>query len=457
MIDIKDKSNCCGCGACVLSCPKRCISLYDDNEGFLYPHVNVESCVDCGLCEKVCPVAEPYDERYPLQTFAAINKDENVRIESSSGGIFTMIAEQIIAKNGIVFGARFDDNWQVVLDYTSTVEGLSAFRGSKYVQARTEDTFKQCRDFLNQGRNVLFSGTPCQIAGLKHFLRKDYENLLTVDFVCHGIPSPKVWAKYLSEVVKTLDIKGISMRDKRREGWKRFNFVIDYDEGNSLISLSSWHKKNDFMNAFLQDVILRPSCYNCKSKEFRSHSDITIADFWGIHKVCPDMDDDKGTGLVLVHSERGRHFFPTEKVHCKEVSFEEGSRSNPAIYRSAKPWPRRNDFFSKLDSKDSVIELIRDTLKPSLKTRIIARIVYIKHIPKRIAQKVYRIITGGGKSVQVSYNGINGADSFVKNPSNRNMIKVLQAHPYKIDSIIFRSKDIGWSVYQMKIQFREKE
>jgi hypothetical protein len=198
----------------------------------------------------------------------------------------------------------------------------------------------------------------------------------------------------------------------------------------------------------LQDVILRPSCYACKAKEFRSHSDVTIADFWGIQNVCPEMDDDKGTGLVFVHTEKGKRYFLTEKVRYKEVSYEEGSRSNPAIYRSSKPWPRRNSFFSKIDSKDSVIELIRDTLKPTLRMRIRSIIIFIKQIPKRV---------GGGKFVQVN-NIKNVPDKLDKNnTSNNNLMEVLQVRQYKIDSMIFRSKDNGWSAYQMRIQFKAED
>ena len=201
MIRITDKSQCCGCEACVQRCPKQCITLHEDNEGFLYPLVDQTVCVDCKLCENVCPVLTPYADRKPLQVLAAINIDEKIRMESSSGGIFTLLAESIIKEGGVVFGARFDDEWQVMLDFTESIDGLAAFRGSKYVQARTKSTYKQCEKFLKEDRKVLFTGTPCQIAGLHHYLRKDYNNLITCDFVCHGVPSPKVWRMYLDKVI----------------------------------------------------------------------------------------------------------------------------------------------------------------------------------------------------------------------------------------------------------------
>lgn len=199
MIDIKDKKLCCGCNACVQRCPKQCISVQKDEEGFLYPIVDLSICIDCGLCEKVCLVLNQGSERNPIEVFAAVNKDDSIRMQSSSGGIFTALAEQIIQEKGVVFGARFDEKWEVKHDYTETIEGLKAFRGSKYVQSRIGDTFSKAEFFLKAGRKVMFTGTPCQIAGLRLFLRKEYENLLAVDIICHGVPSPLVWRKYLGE------------------------------------------------------------------------------------------------------------------------------------------------------------------------------------------------------------------------------------------------------------------
>ena len=180
MIDKKEKNNCCGCGACVQICPKQCISMAADNEGFLYPQVNSAICIDCGLCEKVCPVINQSAPREPLVVYAAKNNNEDIRLKSSSGGIFTLLAEKVIEEGGVVFGAKFDADWNVIHDYTETIEGLAAFRGSKYVQSIIDDNFKTAKQFLNNGRKVLFSGTPCQIAGLKKYLRKEYDNLLVV-------------------------------------------------------------------------------------------------------------------------------------------------------------------------------------------------------------------------------------------------------------------------------------
>lgn len=193
MIDILDKQKCCGCSACMQRCPKQCIAMQEDSEGFCYPIVDRNACIACGLCEKVCPMLNPYKARKPLEVHAAINRDEQIRRESSSGGIFTLLAEQTIRKGGVVFGARFDGNWEVRHDWCENIEGLGQFRGSKYVQSRIGACYRQAEIFLKSGRSVLFSGTSCQIAGLHRFLGKSYDNLLSVDVICHGVPSPLVW------------------------------------------------------------------------------------------------------------------------------------------------------------------------------------------------------------------------------------------------------------------------
>lgn len=442
MIEILNKHNCCGCSACVQACPKQCITMRQDDEGFLYPQLDTSKCIDCGLCEKVCSFIRPYEPRTPIHTYAAINNNEQVRMESSSGGIFTLLAEQIINDGGVVFGARFDKNWQVTIDHTDTTDGLAAFRGSKYVQARVGDTYAECAKFLKAGRKVLYSGTPCQIAGLKHYLRKEYDNLLTVDFVCHGVPSPKVWGKYLQEVVGTVNVQGVAMRDKQHEGWKRFNFVLDYQKEGKMITLSSWHQENDYMNAFLRDMILRPSCYACKAKECRSHSDVTIADFWGIQSICPTMDDDKGTGLLLIHTAKGKEYMPFDKMKYNEVTFEEGYRNNTAIYRSAKPWPRRTEFFRQLDNEDGVVDLIRKSLRPTAQMRLKSFIRTFTYSPIRIIRKIIRIM-GGGKIIIAQQN--------LSNISVDTNIVTL-SRTYKVHSINFRDKQNGWSKYCITIE-----
>ena len=254
MIHITDKKNCCGCSACVQRCPKQCISLTEDEEGFLYPYVNEESCVECGLCEKICPILNPQEETFPLQVIAAKNTNTEERLGSSSGGLFLPLAKSIINEGGIVFGADYDSNWEVHHVGVENISGLYALMMSKYLQSRIENTYKEAEKFLKCGRKVMFVGTPCQIAGLHGFLRhKVYPNLLTIDVVCHGAPSPGVWRQYLAEtyseeefiksrlqaaagkntvLYQSLNAKSpigdIKFRDKTMSGWKKFRFVVRY-------------------------------------------------------------------------------------------------------------------------------------------------------------------------------------------------------------------------------------
>jgi len=303
--------------------------MMQDDEGFLYPSVNADRCVDCGLCERICPVINQSEPQRPLEVLSAYNKNESIRKESSSGGIFTMLAESVIADGGVVFGARFDEDFSVRHDYTETVEGLTAFRGSKYLQSRIEDSYTKVKQFLNVGRKVLFSGTPCQIAGLNHYLRKRYDNLLTVDCVCHGVPSPMVWHSYLRDM--NITPEAVAFRDKK-SSWKKYNVTISGKENKHI---STTYTENAYMNMFLSDLILRPSCYECPSKAGRSGSDITLGDFWGIEKISPEFDDDKGCSLVMVNTMKGKEAVESldvvKECHCDD----EAVKGNPSIVKSS--------------------------------------------------------------------------------------------------------------------------
>lgn len=442
MLTIQNKDACSGCSACVMKCPKHCITMQADNEGFLYPEVNRVDCIDCGLCEKVCHELHPYQQRKPLNVYAAINNDEEIRLKSSSGGIFYLLAEKTISEGGVVFGARFDDEWQVILDYAETLEGMQPFMGSKYVQARTANAYKDAETFLKQGRIVLFSGSPCQIAGLHHYLQKEYENLKTVDFVCHGVPSPKVWQRYLDEVVTSgkQAINDVKFRNKSN-GWKKFNIVLSYNHEEETYSLCSWHQQNHYMRAFLSDMILRPSCHECKAKQGSSHSDITIADFWGIHIEMPEMDDDKGTGLVLVNTGKGRNALDWSKVTKKESSIEVASKNNGGLSSLTTPHPKRENFFAALDESSSVIDLINKSLRPPFKIR--ARMVLRRY--QQLIKRALKKIIGGGK------------DNLNRQPLSTTQISQSYSIPSlplntKISDITFRNKQNGWKSYRMEIR-----
>lgn len=321
MIVINDKKLCCGCQACVQACPRKCISFKEDNEGFRYPVVDRINCIDCHLCEKVCPIINNKEiPKGPQKVIAAYNFNSKERSKSSSGGMFILLAKKVIEEKGVVFGAIFDKDWNVKHTYTETFDGLYPMLQSKYVQSYIGESYKEVKSFLKQGRKVLFCGTPCQVLGLKKFLRKDYINLLTVDFLCHGVPSPGVWKKYVKRELlpltqSTIEVKKhqsqktlisvIEFRNKCYYGWKKYGFVVrgikipKTDE--KVILLSDNHFSNPYMQGFLSDVFLRPSCYECRCKNGKSRSDLTLGDFWCVEKVDKHIDDDKGLSLVLVN------------------------------------------------------------------------------------------------------------------------------------------------------------
>lgn len=362
--------DCTGCSACAEKCPKGCISMVANTEGFLYPKVDEELCIHCGLCEKVCPVLVNKKERKPLCVYVGYNTDQDIVSQSSSGGIFTLLAERILEEGGVVFGARFNEKWEVIHDFVEEKENLSLFRGSKYLQSRIGDTFHQAESFLKEGRKVLFSGTPCQIAGLKSFLRKSYENLLAVDFICHGVPSPGIWEKYLNDFFvarmcnknsvlphsiseKDTLYKSISFRDKRL-GWKKYSFALTLSTTNgsgveNTVLLSEPLGENYYLKGFLSDLYLRPSCYHCRIKSWKSGSDITIADAWGVSNIYPELDDDRGCSLVVLLTSEGQHYFDALKsagfVNVCGTDEEFIRRYNPSAFISAKPHKNRRKFF----------------------------------------------------------------------------------------------------------------
>lgn len=364
MISITNPKECCGCGACAQICPKQCISLKEDKEGFICPAVDNSSCIDCGLCERVCPVINQNESKKPIATLAALNCDESVRLASSSGGIFTLLAERTIDNGGVVFGAAFDENWNVKHICIDSKSELPKLRGSKYVQSIIGNCYKEAKAYLSAGKEVLFSGTPCQIAGLKKFLRKDYMNLKTMDVVCHGTPSPLVWRKYLDEVSSMYNIAQITdiqFRDKT-EGWKNFSLSIKYkDKEGAEKTFRETLNENVFMICFLSNLSLRPSCYACPARDGKSGSDITLADLWGAENICPESDDDKGVSLVLLRNKD----FTLPGFEKKEIEYSKAVMYNPSI-ESNVALPDRRDRFFKLLQRAGIHEA---TVKCTTKSR----------------------------------------------------------------------------------------
>lgn len=401
MIEITDKKQCCGCSACVQVCPTKSLSLVEDEMGFLYPSITKGTCVECGLCEKVCPVINKWETKAPIEIFACKNKNYEQRYKSSSGGVFVLLAEQIIKKNGVVFGAIFDTDWSVVHSYTENMGDLVSFQGSKYVQSRMENMFVLSKRLLEQGRPVLFSGTPCQISGLKHYLSNDYENLLTVEILCHGVPSPRIWRDYLdwirrSEVNRSSQkevpsIDYISFRDKH-DGWNNYSFFLRFSANYLQNSSASQkigkvvrenHEDNLFMKGFLNNLYVRPICFHCPAKGNRSKADISLGDFWSVNKYCAKFNDDKGTSLVYINSDKGLSAFTS--INCDAIHLENNKVYNKAFFESTKEKYPANQFVAEYEKKGIafVIELVKTMRKPFYKRFLIKTKIIIANIIRR--------------------------------------------------------------------------
>lgn len=337
------RADCNGCEACANICPKNAIAMTRDAEGFAYPKINSELCIKCGRCDAICPALN-FKEKIPAalpKVFAVINPDEKIRRHSSSGGVFTALSEKILHDGGIVFGAAFDKNFNVVHSAANNLDELENLRGSKYVQSRIGNVYRQVKDALNS-RKVLFSGTPCQCVGLKHFLGADHENLLTVDVICHGAPSPAIWEIYIGELGHSHDIAHVNFRSKRN-GWAISNVEINFsDKGYYFCSLS----QNLYGKIFLSSLSERPSCSSCKAKFPNCASDLTLGDAWGVQNFALEMFDNRGTSIVFIHTDKGKKFFEQLTLNKKQIAFDIATRSNIAFMTSLVADTRRENFFA---------------------------------------------------------------------------------------------------------------
>lgn len=347
LINISDKSKCCGCTACASVCPKKCISMKEDNEGFLYPNIDNSLCVNCGLCEKICPILNATEEvSFEQQGYIVQNKDEIIRNESTSGGAFSAIAKYIIDNNGIVYGASYDNKFQVIHTKAETINELSKFRNSKYVQSNLKDTFLGVEDYLKKGKLVCYSGTPCQIEGLKSYLRKDYDNLITVDIVCHAVPSPLIWRKYLEmqqENLKT-EFSNIIFRDKHY-GYKYSTMTFKDLNGKKVYTYGI--DTDPMLRAFFSNICDRPSCYKCSFKKRYRVSDFTLWDCYVTHRFDKSLDDDKGTSRLLIHSNKGSKIFNEIKssLSYKFIDSDDLTLGVKEMFQSVESNPKRSQFF----------------------------------------------------------------------------------------------------------------
>lgn len=358
---ICEKLNCTGCMACWSICGVNAISMVEDEKGFLYPEINKDKCIGCGKCKNKCPLLKEIigNDNFGKVVKACWVKNENIRLSSTSGGFFSVAAESIINKNGVVFGSKFNDNFEVIHNFGQTLDEIIYFKGSKYVQSYIGKSFRQAKEFLEQGRDVLFTGTPCQIAGLKSYLSKDYENLITLDIVCHGVPSPLVFRDYL-KYISNDNIENISKVQFRykKPSWTVFSMKIDYKDGESYIKDTN---KDPYLVGFLSNLFSRECCYDCKFANENRQGDITIGDFWGyISEKKKVKNEEKGISLIIINTEKGSRFFNENefKFTVIDKTFEEAKDGNRCL---AKPYgsnSKKDEFW--IDYKKEKFDSIKN-------------------------------------------------------------------------------------------------
>lgn len=338
-----EKSRCTGCGACAAVCPVSAIQMVEDAEGFLYPVMDTDCCIGCDACSRVCPpeqgAIEPERE---AEAFLAYTCDPLLRKQSSSGGAFSMLAGKILEQGGAVFGCAMDADCRGASHIrVDSVEKMALLRGSKYVQSRMGDVLRQVQKDLHEGRWVLFSGTPCQVAGLRAFLKnKEQDKLLTADLICHGAPSPMVWREYVRQLEKESGSKliRVQFRDKAR-GWRLFSLTCEFQNGTVR---SKTVAEDLFLRSFVQDLYLRPSCHQCAFKGENYRSDLTLGDFWGVERVLPEETGDAGISLIIAHTAKGIAALENLEGTVQPVPLKPSLESNRPYYHSVKPNPFRN-------------------------------------------------------------------------------------------------------------------
>lgn len=380
-IECLNKKECCGCSACFQKCPKNAITMEENQEGFLYPIVDENKCINCGLCKKVCPQLNNCNNKntnYP-KSFAMYNMDTEELIQSSSGGIFSVLARYILDESGTVYGAAYDSNLNVNHIKITSIEELNLLRGSKYVQSNINDTYKLAEQDLKLGKKVLFSGTPCQIAGLKKYLIKEYEELYTCDLVCHGVPSQKLFHKYLDGLSKKLKSKVVkyNFRYKKDGYWGLLSEVVTQDGKKHILTPDF----DPFYSNFLESTTYRENCYSCKYANYSRISDITLADYWGIATIHPDFYKKEGCSLILINSPKGEKFLNLVDNEIKRIptNLDFASEKNKNLKRPSERNKRRDVVYLDIDKLES-----NEYIKERLKVRITFKKIIKKCIPNKI-------------------------------------------------------------------------
>lgn len=363
MIEITSKYKCSGCGACHNICPQNCIEMIEDSEGFLYPKVNIDKCIGCNLCEQVCPIQNKIYRKTKDIVYVCYAKDYHEHFTSSSGGFFSVLARYILDNDGFVYGASFDNQFNVKHICVNDVEHLNLIKGTKYVQSEIGHIFKEIKKRLNEGKKVLFSGTSCQVAGLKMYLKKEYENLITVDLICHGVPSPKVWRQYLKELSNGRKITMVNFRDKT-DGIN--DVFLDFQIENGKL-IQERYSENIYIKGFIQNMFLRPSCFDCWFKGENRSSDFTIGDYWG--KDCFEDRRSKQLGIstIIIHTKTGIDIFSKFKdnLNFKVSDIDKATIWNSCYKDSVRQDKKREEFYNLYTEKGVIntISLLNDKYK----------------------------------------------------------------------------------------------
>lgn len=401
MITLESKQDCCGCHACVTICPRKCISMHADEEGFLYPATDISLCVDCHLCEHVCPMisppalqaAAPDGGGSPIRVYAARCRDERFRGNSASGGIFPVLAEQVLKEGGVVFGARWDGDFMAVRhDFITDMKDLHLLQGSKYIQSSIGNAFFLVRDFLKQGRRVLFSGTPCQISGLRKVIRKHSDLLITVDVACHSVPSPKVWRAFFRDLMSRNGISGatgVFMRKRTfdpQRGWRCDSFVVESGQSGQPAFQDSIYQTS-YGLGFLEGLFSRPSCERCPAKNMESGSDITLGDFWGVENYFPDLSMQEGLSIVVCKTPEAHALLDSVRDAfsiLRPAEYDQAAAHNEGLRFDPRKNPNRDAFFRRLvkcRSDRAAVRLMESYFRPTLFTKAKTK---LKSLLKRI-------------------------------------------------------------------------
>lgn len=381
MIDIQEAKNCCGCTACASICPKSAIQMKSDKEGFLYPYIEKSLCVNCSMCDRVCPVLHKDKIIEETKGYIIRNIDEEIVRQSTSGGAFTVFAEELLKDGACIYGTGYDENMKVICKEANDSRALEEMRGSKFVQSYLGNTFIKIREQLKEKKSVLFTGTPCQVSGLIHFLGEKPENLWCIDFVCRGVPSPGLWDNYVQMMQNKYKSKMVGARFKNKTyGYHATTMKIDFENGKTWYGSG---RIDPMMKAFVNELASRPSCGDCKFKGEKRLSDITMFDCYEFQQIMEMKDDDKGYTSLLIHSKKGEELLNRikDKIICYEVPIEKLITKNGIMVNySARPNKNRDVFYrivenhtisraidevSPITYKDYIIEKTKSILKKS--------------------------------------------------------------------------------------------